>query len=164
MRHLRVMKSGEDSNESSNPPLSNEVFQRVDPKTNLVSPCLLLTMQIRENGRASAFPKAVSRSAPATRRPRTPKGPLGSSPQKNDLHGNAQPPSVTAFTTHAPVLDTRDTRRNMLSHELTESLRRHILWERQEKGLTINAHTHHRVIQPTLASTNGNSCSNYSTT
>ncbi|KAI5298376.1 hypothetical protein KEM55_003463 [Ascosphaera atra] len=31
---------------------------------------------------------------------------------------------------HSP----RTTRRNMLASELTESLRRHLLWERQQKG------------------------------
>ena len=36
---------------------------------------------------------------------------------------------------HSP----RTTRRNMLATELTESLRRHLLWERQQKSATANA-------------------------
>jgi hypothetical protein len=44
---------------------------------------------------------------------------------------------------HSP----RTTRRNMLATELTESLRRHLLWERQQKSATANAfkrrHTAH---------------------
>jgi Protein of unknown function (DUF3295) len=87
-------------------------------------------------------------------------GPFGVSPRKNDLQGFAQPSSVTGSTTHAPVLEACDTRRNMLSHELIESLQRHIWWERQSKGLTINAHAHRQEIQPTLAPTNGNSYDN----
>ncbi|PHH55318.1 hypothetical protein CFIMG_001048RA [Ceratocystis fimbriata CBS 114723] len=48
------------------------------------------------------------------------------------------------------ALSPRTTRRNMLSTELTESLRRHMLWERQQKSKTVNAvlqrrHTSHEV-------------------
>ncbi|EXL65680.1 hypothetical protein FOPG_18104 [Fusarium oxysporum f. sp. conglutinans race 2 54008] len=37
------------------------------------------------------------------------------------------------------VLSPRTARRNMLATELTESLRRHLLWERQQKSSTANA-------------------------
>ncbi|KAG7408940.1 hypothetical protein BFJ63_vAg15976 [Fusarium oxysporum f. sp. narcissi] len=37
------------------------------------------------------------------------------------------------------ALSSRTTRRNMLETELTESLRRHLLWERQQKSSTANA-------------------------
>ncbi|KAF9761421.1 hypothetical protein IL306_003820 [Fusarium sp. DS 682] len=48
------------------------------------------------------------------------------------------------------ALSPRTTRRNMLSTELTDSLRRHLLWERQQKSSTANAvlkrrHTSHDV-------------------
>ncbi|EXK77618.1 hypothetical protein FOQG_17675 [Fusarium oxysporum f. sp. raphani 54005] len=48
------------------------------------------------------------------------------------------------------ALSPRTTRRNMLATELTESLRRHLLWERQVKSSTANAvlkrrHTSHDV-------------------
>lgn len=48
------------------------------------------------------------------------------------------------------ALSPRTTRRNMLATELTESLRRHLLWERQQKTSTANAvlkrrHTSHDV-------------------
>ncbi|KAK6860951.1 hypothetical protein PG995_004587 [Apiospora arundinis] len=48
------------------------------------------------------------------------------------------------------ALSSRTTRRNMLHHELTESLRRQLLWERQQKTSTANAvlrrrHTSHDV-------------------
>ncbi len=49
-----------------------------------------------------------------------------------------------------PPCPPRTTRRNMLSTELTESLRRHLLWERSQKSSTANAvlkrrHTSHDV-------------------
>ncbi|GKU16725.1 unnamed protein product, partial [Fusarium langsethiae] len=48
------------------------------------------------------------------------------------------------------ALSPRTTRRNMLATELTESLRRHLLWEREQKPSTANAvlkrrHTSHDV-------------------
>jgi hypothetical protein len=66
----------------------------------------------------------------------------------------AQPIVATANYTSAPhhqaALSPRTTRRNMLATELTESLRRHLLWERQQKSSTANAvlkrrHTSHDV-------------------
>jgi hypothetical protein len=54
--------------------------------------------------------------------------------------------NTQASGAHSP----RTTRRNMLATELTESLRRHLLWERQQKSTTANAvfkrrHTTHDV-------------------
>ena len=63
----------------------------------------------------------------------------------------AQPILATASQTHfQAALSPRTTRRNMLATELTESLRRHLLWERQQKSSTANAvlkrrHTSHDV-------------------
>lgn len=48
------------------------------------------------------------------------------------------PPSTTRSHAQA-VLSPRTTRRNMLATELTESLRRHLLWERIKKSSTANA-------------------------
>ncbi|PHH81537.1 hypothetical protein CDD82_554 [Ophiocordyceps australis] len=56
---------------------------------------------------------------------------------------SAQPITVNAnqHNQRAPqaALSPRTTRRNMLATELTESLRRHLLWERQQKSSTANA-------------------------
>ncbi|KAI2628279.1 DUF1752-domain-containing protein [Xylaria nigripes] len=62
-------------------------------------------------------------------------------------------PIMTKPTTHyhqQSALSPRTTRRNMLATELTESLRRQLLWERQQKSSTANAvlkrrHTSHDV-------------------
>lgn len=56
----------------------------------------------------------------------------------------------TQPTRQQAALSPRTTRRNMLATELTESLRRHLLWERQQKTSTANAvlkrrHTSHDV-------------------
>ena len=53
-------EESEDSDNSCNTQpfytsLPDEVFQRADSKTNLVSRCSLLTMQIHKNGGASAL-------------------------------------------------------------------------------------------------------------
>ncbi|KAI0133641.1 hypothetical protein BJ170DRAFT_590658 [Xylariales sp. AK1849] len=63
---------------------------------------------------------------------------------------NAQPITTSAPSNHQAALSPRTTRRNMLATELTESLRRHLLWERQHKSSTANAvlkrrHTSHDV-------------------
>lgn len=62
----------------------------------------------------------------------------------------AQPIVTAAHSNHQAALSPRTTRRNMLATELTESLRRHLLWERQHKSSTANAvlkrrHTSHDV-------------------
>ncbi|KAL1649461.1 hypothetical protein SLS58_001516 [Diplodia intermedia] len=143
-------------------------FQRVDSKPNLTSRRSLLTTLMHEGDRAQALQNAASRSTPALRRSRTtsPNGPsMGASPNTHTLrYQPAQPaqpappaqpvqpePEVqqiprskpiimTTSNTHAPpALSPRTTRRNMLTTELTESLRKHLLWERQQKNSTNNA-------------------------
>merc|ERR1711977_724163 len=55
---------------------------------------------------------------------------------------NPKPIIMTTSNTHPPqqpALSPRTTRRNMLSTELTESLRKNLLWERQQKSQTANA-------------------------
>ena len=50
--------------------------------------------------------------------------------------GRSKPIIMTTSNTHQPqpALSPRTTRRNMLSTELTESLRKNLLWERQHKS------------------------------
>lgn len=136
-----------------------ELFQRVDSRPNLVSRRSLLTMMMHQPGRmqGNAF-----RSSPALQRSRltSPHGPsIPASPPENDeesltMRGPDVPrskpivmkPPNPQSVAHSP----RTTRRNMLATELTESLRRHLLWERQQKSATANAflkrrHTAHDV-------------------
>jgi hypothetical protein len=79
----------------------------------------------------------------------------GPTPMKSitEVPRSSAQPIVTRPTTHyhqQAALSPRTTRRNMLATELTESLRRNLLWERQQKSSTANAvlkrrHTSHDV-------------------
>ncbi|EKG12867.1 hypothetical protein MPH_09965 [Macrophomina phaseolina MS6] len=144
----------EDSDDESGPSSVNDKvsFQRVDSKPNLTSRRSLLTTLMHEGDRAQALQNAASRSTPALRRSRTssPNGPsVAASPNTHTLRYQPEPENqiprskpiiMTTSNTHAPpALSPRTTRRNMLTTELTESLRKHLLWERQQKNSTNNA-------------------------
>jgi len=125
-----------------------ELFQRVDSRPNLVSRRSLLTMMMHQP------PKMQGnnfRSSPALQRSRltSPNGPsIPASPPENDeesltMRGPDVPRSKPIVMKpphpHSVAHSPRTTRRNMLATELTESLRRHLLWERQQKSATANA-------------------------
>ena len=142
-----------DTNDNTN---HTPLFQRVDSKPNLVSRRSLLTTLMNEGDRAAAFQNMASRSTPALRRSRTSKGspPVGL-PAESESNDPTIEPSVpmlgphmtrskpiimtTSNGQHQMALSPRTTRRNMLSTEMTESLRKHVLWERQQKKATANA-------------------------
>ncbi|KAF2398685.1 DUF1752-domain-containing protein [Trichodelitschia bisporula] len=131
----------DDEEESSGIPDEREMFQRVDSKPNLVSRPSLLTTLMHEKDRAAAMQNVAAR-APPIRRSRTtsPNGPLVSSSQKPPQDPRARPIIQTTSNGLAPpTLSPRTTRRNMLSMELTESLRKNLLWERQVRSSTANA-------------------------
>ncbi|KAL3464024.1 hypothetical protein BJX64DRAFT_276007 [Aspergillus heterothallicus] len=132
-----------------------EMFQRVDSRPNLVSRRSLLTMMMHQPLRMQGN---ASRSTPALQRSRltSPNGPsIPASPPDDDeesltMKGPDVPRSKPIIMKPAPqsvAHSPRTTRRNMLATELTESLRRHLLWERQQKSATANAfkrrHTAH---------------------
>uniref|UniRef100_A0A093Y4L2 Uncharacterized protein n=1 Tax=Talaromyces marneffei PM1 TaxID=1077442 RepID=A0A093Y4L2_TALMA len=122
-----------------------ELFQRVDSRPNLVSRPSLLTMMMHQPAKMGM----PTRSTPALQRSRVtpPNGPsTGASPDDDEnltMKGRDVPrskPIIVKSTAqgsgaHSP----RTTRRNMLATELTESLRRHLLWERQQKNTTATA-------------------------
>ncbi|KAK2594047.1 hypothetical protein QQS21_008232 [Conoideocrella luteorostrata] len=160
----------EDSGRSS---VDDKFFQRVESKANLASRPSLITLMLAQNERANPLSNHASQSSPAIHRSRVAHhGPyLGGSPNDSDEaplmmkgmrssglkpiseipRSSAQP--ITATPTHIPyqaALSPRTTRRNMLATELTESLRRNLLWERQQKTMTAQAslkrrHTSHDV-------------------
>ncbi|KAL2755580.1 hypothetical protein ACRALDRAFT_2034638 [Sodiomyces alcalophilus JCM 7366] len=126
-----------------------------------------------DSRRATMLGNAASQSTSAIPHARFPQGPsLAASPNDSDeaplmmkrgvrrspLKPIVEIPRSTAQPIRAPAghphmqaaLSPRTTRRNMLSTELTESLRRNLLWERQQKSSTANAvlkrrHTSHDV-------------------
>lgn len=131
-----------------------DLFQRVDSKPNLVSRRSLITMMMhpsdrpgRVNGKMNG---GASRSTPALQRSRltTNESTLASSEDEDDestltMRGpdvpRSKPIVVKSNSSQHLAHSPRTTRRNMLATELTESLRRHLLWERQQKSTTANA-------------------------
>ena len=149
----------EDSGKSS---MDEKFFRRVDSKVNLTSRPSLITLMLAQNHRVMALSNQASQSTSAISRPRgSQNGPaLGASPNDSDEaplmmkgtrssnlkpiiempRSSAQPIAATTSRNYAhAALSPRTTRRNMLATELTESLRRHLLWERQQKSSTANA-------------------------
>lgn len=157
----------DDDPESNDNTINTPLFQRVDSKPNLVSHKSLLTTLMNEGDRAAAFQNMASRSTPALRRARSSKGspPVGIPAEEDDddstvdtsvpmlgPHMTRSKPIImtTSNGHHQMALSPRTTRRNMLSTEMTESLRKHVLWERQQKKATANAvlkrrHTAHNL-------------------
>ncbi|KAK2926695.1 Protein of unknown function DUF3295 [Fusarium oxysporum f. sp. vasinfectum] len=161
--------SMEESGKSS---MDDKFLQRVDSKPNLTSRRSLITLMLAQNDRARTLGNHASQSTSAIPRSRMAHGPsLGASPNDSDdaplmMKGMRGPglkpihqvprssaqPIMTGPNQIQPqaALSPRTTRRNMLATELTESLRRHLLWERQQKSSTVNAvlkrhHTSHDV-------------------
>ncbi|KAF5702235.1 hypothetical protein FMUND_13575 [Fusarium mundagurra] len=152
----------EDSTEeSSKSSMDDKFFQRVDAKPNLTSRRSLITLMLAQNDRARTLGNHASQSTSAIPRSRMAHGPsLSASPNDSDeaslmMKGMRGPglkpihevprsgaqPIKTGPNHNQPqaALSPRITRRNMLATELTESLRRHLLWERQQKSSTANA-------------------------
>ena len=145
----------EDSVSDSAEPLTNDkqLFQRVDSRPNITSRRSLLTTLMHQPDRATAFANMASKSSTALQRSRASpsNGPsTGTSPDDADDEDSglamlppnmtrSKPIIMTTSNTHPPALSPRTTRRNMLATELTQSLRKHLLWERQQKSTTANA-------------------------
>ncbi|KAL8392330.1 hypothetical protein RB595_002500 [Gaeumannomyces hyphopodioides] len=156
----------EDSNEESGKSSIDEktFFQRVDSKVNLTSRRSLITLMLERNDRQVKLGNGASQSTSAIHQGRRPprQGPsFVSSPNDsddsplmmkkgtrtahlkpiNEIPRSAAQPILTPGhnTHHQAALSPRTTRRNMLSTELTESLRRHLVWERSQKSSTVNA-------------------------
>lgn len=138
-------------------------FQRVDSKANLTSRRSLLTLMLSQNVRQQKLGNVASQSTSAIYRSRqllngpsvvaspndSDDGPLmmkrtARIPPMRSIHemprSTAQPIMTPAVgPSHQAALSPRTTRRNMLATELTESLRRHLLWERSQKTQVANA-------------------------
>jgi hypothetical protein len=120
------------------------LFRRVDSRPDLVSRRSMLTLALNKS--QTGLNHAYSQPAiHRTRAPSTHAEPMAASPDEEDgmmMQSSGRrpitipPPNTSSKTVaHSP----RTTRRNMLSTELTESLRKNLLWERQQKSQTANA-------------------------
>ncbi|KAI1106579.1 DUF1752-domain-containing protein [Jackrogersella minutella] len=141
-------------------------FKRVPSKPNLTSQRSLISLMFAgQEERAKGLSNYASHSTPAIpQRARTLQSHsnmnvvsspndsdnglemrrgLRSTPLKpiNEVPRSSAQPILTNQQTHhhQAALSPRTTRRNMLATELTESLRRQLLWERQQKTSTANA-------------------------
>ncbi|KAI1141544.1 DUF1752-domain-containing protein [Hypoxylon sp. FL0543] len=141
-------------------------FKRVPSKPNLTSQRSLISLMFAgQEERAKGLSNYASHSTPAIpQRARTLQNPSNmnvvSSPNDSDNglemrrglrptplkpinevpRSGAQPIMANPQNHHhQAALSPRTTRRNMLATELTESLRRQLLWERQQKTSTANA-------------------------
>ncbi|KKA26271.1 hypothetical protein TD95_000023 [Thielaviopsis punctulata] len=140
-------KSGKSSVDDRN------YFQRVESKVNLTSRRSLITLMFNQsdnNGKNNIASQSTSALQPR-RALHGPSG-LGNGGPSGGPSGKMAPEeqglmmkrAPSRDVSHAraqaqPILSPRTTRRNMLSTELTESLRRHMLWERKQKSKTANA-------------------------
>ncbi|KAG7403563.1 Uncharacterized protein Forpe1208_v016162 [Fusarium oxysporum f. sp. rapae] len=155
--------SMEESGKSS---MDDKFFQRVDSKPNLTSRRSLITLMIAQNNHPSKPTSAIPLSRMANglspdaspsdsdEAPLMMKGMRG--PGLKPIHEvprfSAQP--IMTGPNHIQpqaAMSPRTTRRNMLATELTESLRRHLLWERQQKSSTANAVLKRRHTSPDVA-------------
>ena len=171
--------SATDSGQAS--PTEKNLFKRVDSKPNLVSRRSLLTTMMHQQDRANDMAVMATKPQPQLQRSRhsTPNGPsVAASPEDEsmlEMKGSnitrSKPIIMTTSNIHPPALSPRTTRRNMLATELTSSLRKHLLWERQQKNTTANAvlkrrHTAHdnlaQMKQYPSASGSGNTSKNNS--
>ncbi|CAK7200802.1 hypothetical protein SEUCBS139899_003501 [Sporothrix eucalyptigena] len=158
----------EDSNEESGRSSMEDknLFQRVDSTVHLPSRRSLITLMIQRSERDVKNGLTTSQSTLGLNRPRQhqhqppslvaspndsddaalmmrhrPRGPQSTLRPINEIPRSAAQPIMASAngTNYAPALSPRTNRRNMLSTELTESLRRHLLWERSQKTSTANA-------------------------
>ncbi|KAI0888009.1 DUF1752-domain-containing protein [Annulohypoxylon maeteangense] len=141
-------------------------FKRVPSKPNLTSQRSLISLMFAgQEERVKGLSNYASHSTPAIpQRARTLQNPSNmhvvSSPNDSDngleMRRGVRPTPLKPITEiprssaqpimtnpqihhHQAALSPRTTRRNMLATELTESLRRQLLWERQQKTSTANA-------------------------
>lgn len=124
------------------------LFQRVESQPHLVSRRSVLTAELNQMDRAATFANLASKSTPVMRRTKTSSssGPSAVSPTDDPplplLPGQttrSKPIIMTPRNSQPMAFSPKTTRRNMLATEMTESLRKNVLWERQQKKATTNA-------------------------
>jgi len=140
------LEEWESSSESEHSSYDEDVmFKRVESRPELLaSRRSLLSTMLHEPQRAAQLQAAASRSTPALRRTNSPREPPLNVSIKEEHEFPGSKPIRRSNTAQPLALSPRTTRRNMLATELTESLRKHLLWERQQKNTTASAHLKRR--------------------
>lgn len=160
-------ESGKPSDESGKPSVNKKFFKRNEYKANLASQPSMITLRITES-RAKNLGSHASQSTSAFTISQF-AGSMAASPNNsknspliiqgaqqialkpiNKIPQSSAQPIITApnYIYAQAALSPRTTRRNMLATELTESLRRNLHWERQQKFSTANAVLKRRHISP----------------
>lgn len=119
------------------------LFKRVDSQPNLVSRRSLLTTMMNQGDRASAFQAQAMKSAPNLKRSKT--STSVSTEETATTTDLPRTPSKPIMRTRSDLISLvsspKTTRRNMLSTEIDEGLRKSILHERLQKKATVSAYT-----------------------
>ncbi|KAJ8101124.1 hypothetical protein POJ06DRAFT_89158 [Lipomyces tetrasporus] len=129
----------------STPAIAATYLQQNSLRSSKIQQLLLQQQQqTASSRRASAVAQHVQRSEPADSQS------LKSTTSTEPVVVPTFPSSASIASKSQPALSPRSTRRNMLATELSESLRRNLLWERQQKNVTTAAilkrrHTSHDV-------------------
>jgi len=126
--------------------VDDRLFKRVDSRAQLTSRRSMLTTAITEEGKQAGLIAEASKSTPNFRRSRATSA-MPESPQAHDEGLTMRPPGTkqqpipiaSSSNSNQMAHSPRTTRRNMLSTELTESLRRNLLTERQQQKAAISA-------------------------
>ena len=139
----------DDASESAENGANDKLFQRVDSQPMLTSHRSFLTDGLTQQARADGFANLASKSTPSIKRAKasTSSGLSdGSSPTEDAplvmLPGHmtrSKPIVMEARNPPTMCFSPRTNRRHMIALEMTESLRKNVLWERQQKKATTNA-------------------------
>ena len=120
------------------------LFKRVESRPGLTSHRSLLSTMLHEPQHAAQLQETAS-PREQQHPPPPPPPPMMAMhhPPAGDFPG-PKPIRRGTVAVQPLALSPRTTRRNMLATELTESLRKHLLWERQQKNTTASAHLKRR--------------------
>lgn len=120
------------------------LFKRVESKPQLLaSRRSLLSSMLHESDRAAHLASAASRSTPALRQYVNSTRELPTSALQSEDEQPGPKPIRRNYSSQM-ASSPRTTRRNMVSTEMTESLRKNMLWERLQRNTMTSAHLKRR--------------------
>ena len=121
------------------------LFKRVDSQPNLVSRRSLLTTMMNQGDRAAAFQEQAMKANPGLKRSKTSNNVPTATEEITQNAELLRTPTKPMMRSRSEVMSLasspKTTRRNMLSTEIDEGLRKSILHERLQKKSTVFAYT-----------------------